>query len=231
MTAELIENIVMPFTVDSKFAEEWDLEHMERNLKTISNEFSMPQFSQDDMLDLSYDSLVELIKTKFNEIYKEREALIGSDRMRELERVILLRVVDGKWMDHIDAMDQLKSGIGLRGIGQQDPAAAYAREGFDMFEEMISSIKEDTVRYCYNVTVETNAERKEVAVEMQEKKEDVSEVEREMLGGGYEDEEIYTNQPQEKQKPFVNEEEKVGRNDPCPCGSGRKYKHCHGKDK
>ena len=82
--------------------------------------------------------------------------------MREIERMILIRVVDNKWMDHIDAMDQLKNGIGLRALGQQDPAAAYANEGFDMFQAMVQSIKEDTVKFCYNVTIETSTQRKNV---------------------------------------------------------------------
>ena len=160
-------------------------------------------------------------------LYKAKEEEIGDEQMRELERMILIRVVDTKWMDHIDAMEQLKSGIGLRGIGQQDPAAAYAQEGFDMFEEMIGSIKEDTVTYCFNVTVETRAERKKVIGKGQEHKDEVisdySEIESDYgQPGEIPDREVV-------QETVRREGPKVGRNDPCPCGSGKKYKHCCGK--
>ncbi len=96
------------------------------------------------------------------DLYNAKEEEIGADKLREVERMILIRVVDNKWMDHIDAMDQLKSGIGLRGLGGQDPAAAYAQEGFDMFEMMINGIKEEFVKFCYNVTVQTTTQRKNV---------------------------------------------------------------------
>ena len=150
--------------------------------------------------------------------------------MRELERMILLRIVDSKWMDHIDAMDQLKSGIGLRGLGGQDPAGAYAQEGFDMFEEMIASIQEETVKFCYNVTVETQTERRRI-------------IGGGMLTEGFEDDanymmvsgddyEGYDEIPEyeEKPEPVRRDAPKVGRNDLCPCGSGKKYKHCCGKN-
>jgi preprotein translocase subunit SecA len=160
--------------------------------------------------------------------------------MRDLERMVLLQVIDSKWMDHIDAMDQLRSGIGLRAIGQQDPAAAYAAEGFDMFELMTESIKEDTVKFCFNATVRTSTERKRVTGEGKEvKEEDAS---RYLGGGGSAPEEYLPDEEamqaaaeqQERQRgtaqqPFHRAEAKIGRNDPCPCGSGKKYKNCHGK--
>jgi len=149
--------------------------------------------------------------------------------------------IDGKWMDHIDAMDQLKTGIGLRGIGQQDPAAAYAKEGFDMFELMTESIKEDTVRYCYGVTVETKSERKEQtsgnmketkteedayrSAAQEKRREDAA---RGKLSGMPDD------TPKEsrggRKEPVRRSGAKVGRNDPCPCGSGKKYKNCCGSN-
>lgn len=95
------------------------------------------------------ESLKAGLYEDFADLYKAKEEEIGADKLREVERMILIRVVDNKWMDHIDAMDQLKSGIGLRGLGGQDPAAAYAQEGFDMFEMMINGIKEEFVKFCY----------------------------------------------------------------------------------
>jgi len=144
--------------------------------------------------------------------------------------MILIRVVDNKWMDHIDAMDQLKSGIGLRALGQQDPAAAYAQEGFDMFELMIQSIKEDTVKFCYNVTVETRTERKNILGTGQERKDDF--IDEGPVQGGGEMPEAQQIPERERKKPetYRREQPKVGRNDPCPCGSGKKYKQCCGKN-
>ena len=155
--------------------------------------------------------------------------------------MILLRVVDSKWMDHIDAMDQLKSGIGLRGLGGQDPAAAYAHEGFAMFELMIASIQEEFVRYCYNVTVTTHSERKDVIGTGQTRKDEFRDDEmqaaaaRQRRGGGsvsMGDAPAAAAAPERerKQETVRRDQPKVGRNDPCPCGSGKKYKHCCGRN-
>jgi preprotein translocase subunit SecA len=147
--------------------------------------------------------------------------------------MILLRVVDTKWMDHIDAMDQLRHGIGLRALGQQDPAKAYAAEGFDMFELMISSIREDTVRYCYNVTIQTNAERRQVIAVGAGRKEDYEgdESRRQTAasnGGELPGATKVPERSRSKQETVRREGPKVQRNDPCPCGSGKKYKNCCG---
>ena len=139
-------------------------------------------------------------------IYEEKEAEIGPENMRELERVILLRVVDTKWMDHLDAMDQLREGITLRAFGHHDPVQAYQIEGYDMFLELINNIKQETIKYVLNVNVNRIPQRQKVA------------------------EEVATNQEQEGGNKPVVKEAKIGRNDPCPCGSGKKYKKCCGKD-
>ncbi|MDM0495673.1 preprotein translocase subunit SecA [Clostridium perfringens] len=144
------------------------------------------------------------------EIYKEKEEFVGSEQMREIERVIILRVVDTKWMDHIDDMDHLKQGIGLRAYKQQDPTQAYQMEGSAMFDEMINNIKIDTVRYLFHVKVEAEKpQRERVAKETG------------ASHGG--------DSPEVKKKP-VKKEPKVGRNDLCPCGSGKKYKSCCGRE-
>ncbi|MGN0712009.1 MAG: preprotein translocase subunit SecA, partial [Anaerovoracaceae bacterium] len=163
MTQELIDEMVEATTVTSKFAEEWNLAELGKNLKKLCVNFNEDLgYSESEIQELTEEQLKEDIYEKFEELYRAKEAEIGEERMRELERMILIRVVDNKWMDHIEDMDQLKSGINLRALGQQDPAAAYAHEGFDMFELMIQSIKEDTVKFCYNVTLQTRSERKKV---------------------------------------------------------------------
>lgn len=152
------------------------------------------------------DSLKAYFKELADEKYLEKEEEFGEEKFREIERVALLQNVDQKWMDHIDAMDQLRKGIGLRAVGQTDPVRAYAEEGFDMFEAMNESIKEDTVKMLYHVVNPERVQRVRVAKEVET-----------------------VNPDDGKQKPFVRKEKKVGRNDPCPCGSGKKYKNCHGK--
>jgi preprotein translocase subunit SecA len=170
-------------------------------------------------------------------LYEDKESEIGADVMRDLERMILLRVIDSKWMDHIDAMDQLRHGIGLRAVGQQDPAAAYAQEGFDMFELMTESIKEETVMFCFGVTVETKRERKQVISGGREKKDEQAEdfIAASADGGAGDElggapEQANVPERENRQETVRRGKPKVGRNDPCPCGSGKKYKNCCGKN-
>lgn len=167
-------------------------------------------YDREELQELKPDEDIkdELIE-RAHKIYEEREAMFGEEIMRELERVILLRVVDQKWMDHIDAMDELRQGIYLRAYGQQDPVVEYRREGYDMFEDMVAAIREDTVRLILTVQIRREEEprREQVAKPT-------------MASHG---------EDTEKKKP-VKVSKKPGRNDPCPCGSGKKYKKCCGRD-
>ena len=227
MTNELIDEQVDPIVVASKFAEEWDLTTLGKNLTKLCSRFNPDLgYTKEEIQNLTEDQLREDIYSKFEKLYEEKEAEIGEERMRELERMILIRVVDNKWMDHIDDMDQLRNGINLRALGQQDPAAAYAHEGFDMFELMIQSIKEDTVRFCYNVTLQTNAERRKVMEAGEGRKDEYHE---DQPAGGMPGQAPKANDPH-KPETYRRTEEKVGRNDPCPCGSGKKYKNCCGRE-
>ncbi len=203
MVESVIDDAVLRYTADSNFAEEWDLPKLLDFLHTVF--LPREALSAEALGNVTREELEERLLEIALRLYDAKEAEVGAERMRELERVLLLRVVDTKWIEHIDNMEQLKQGIGLRAIGQQDPVQAYQIEGFDMFNEMIKTIEEDTVRYLYHVTVETQAKRAAVAKE---------------TGTGGAD------QP----KAPVKKDQKVGRNDPCPCGSGLKYKKCHGKD-
>ena len=155
----------------------------------------------------SADELKRFMKEEAKEAYAKKVEEFGEEAFREVERVVLLRVVDQRWMDHIDAMDQLRQGIGLRAVGQIDPVRAYAEEGFDMFEAMNESIREETVRIMFHVQNPEKMERKQVAKEVKT-----------------------VNPDSGVQEPIRRTEKKIGRNDPCPCGSGKKYKHCCGKN-
>lgn len=228
MLEDLVKNIVAPITVESKFAEEWDFDLLNKNLKRIHPMVADLSYDKEGLRDLDAAKLEEDAFNVFKALYEEKENEIGSETMREVEKMILLRVVDRHWMDHIDAMDELKQGIGLRAIGQIDPAVAYSNEGFDMFEEMIGDIREETVKFCYNVTVNTNTERKRVVSGGQEKKEDFDE-RRTMTDGQGMPKEGPKAQDSQKPETYKREDPKVGRNDPCPCGSGKKYKNCCGQ--
>ncbi|MCI6013230.1 MAG: preprotein translocase subunit SecA [Firmicutes bacterium] len=239
MMETLVDNIVKPVTVESKFPEEWNLAALSEDLKRITPTFPGISYTEEQVHDLTEESLLEDVKTAFRRLYDRKEAEIGADRMREVERMILLRVVDNRWMDHIQAMDDLKDGIGLRALGHVDPAAAYSKEGFDMFEEMIGDIQQDTVRYCYNVTVNTRTERRSVIGRGEGHKADfqgdtamtgrrTSSSNSGMPDGAGGQMPGAAPKPEEphKQETVRRQSPKVGRNDPCPCGSGKKYKNC-----
>jgi preprotein translocase subunit SecA len=162
--------------------------------------------------------VLEEIKKKANEIYSTKEEEVGSDQMRELERIVMLKVVDEKWMNHIDSMDELKNGIGLRAYGQKDPVVQYRLEGFDMFDEMIEDIKIDVTKILMHIRQQADAKRQETAKITGAALEAIHSVD----GGA----KIGT----DVDRTVRNEGPKVGRNDPCPCGSGKKYKNCHGKN-
>ncbi len=161
MLRSIIEKAVEMYTMESKYPEEWDIIGLENYLSNIF----LPKgiLKIEDIESLDKDSLVDRLYNIGEERYKLKEEEIGEETFREIERVILLQVVDSKWMDHIDAMDQLRQGIGLRAYGQEDPVRAYQIEGFDMFEEMNHSIQEDTLRYLFNVQTPDKMERKRVA--------------------------------------------------------------------
>src|SRR5690625_3839459 len=155
------------------------------------------------------EEIKTFIMEKIKERYDEKEAELSPEQMREFEKVILLRTVDTKWMDHIDQMDQLRQGIHLRAYGQNDPLREYQLEGFNMFEAMVISIEEETARHVMKAQIHQNLQREAVAKDTQ------------AVSGGDESK-------KKPRKPYVKKEN-IGRNDPCPCGSGKKYKHCHGK--
>ena len=166
------------------------------------------------------NAIIEELEKQATEKYQAKEDEITSEKMRELERVVMLKVVDEKWMNHIDSMDELKNGIGLRAYGQQDPVVKYRMEGMDMFDEMIANIKLDVVKILMNIRKQNgNAQRQETAKITGAALEAINSVD-----GGKK-----INTPEYSQT-VVNEGPKVGRNDPCPCGSGKKYKNCCGKN-
>lgn len=168
------------------------------------------------------NALVDELIAKVHEIYASKETEFGEENLRELERVVMLKIVDQKWMDHIDNMDELKKGIGLRGYGQQDPVVQYRLEGTEMFDDMIEDIRMDVVKILLNIRKkEGPIERTETTKVTGASLEDTA---INLVDGNLSEKEGGMN------KTVVNEGPKVGRNDPCPCGSGKKYKNCCGKN-
>ena len=213
MIDKTIDKVLSYYIPEGSYPESWDLKALEERFVNIFHPDKKVEVG--NVEDLTKESLKEIIKNEALRLYDEKEKLVGEERMRELERIILLQVVDSKWMDHIDAMDQLRQGIGLRAIGQEDPVRAYQIEGFDMFDEMIQSIQEETLNYIYGFQVRIEAqpiERKQMV--------DMDKLEQK---GGSEAEEEGPKQ--------IKTDKVVGRNDLCPCGSGKKYKKCCGKDR
>jgi len=202
-------NIVDMYCSDAVMPDEWDLAGMIAYAEEILLPKGALNLKDIDLETVKASDLKEMIRKKARELYDQKEAEFGEELMRELERRVLLRVVDEKWMDHIDAMDQLKYGIGLRAYGQKDPVVEYKREGFEMFEEMIRSIQRDTVRMLLHIKKEN------IVIQRQQVARETSAI--------HGDSQV-TRQPKRR------EAAKVGRNDPCPCGSGKKYKKCCGSN-
>ena len=216
MVKGLINDAVKRFCAGER-ASEWDVKGLGEYIERLcvpggtlqANADAISSFRQEDMSAFLYKEAVRL--------YEKREAQIGEMGidMRELERATLLRVVDMRWMDHIDAMDQLRDGIGLRAYGQKDPVNEYKLESYDMFEEMVHLIQEDTVRRLFQIRIQRAPERRAVAQPMAENK--AENRQRVTAGAG-------------PNRTPVKAGEKVGRNAPCPCGSGKKYKNCCGRN-
>ncbi|WP_066387477.1 preprotein translocase subunit SecA [Neobacillus mesonae] len=195
-------NVLAPAHADE---EEWNLQGIVDYVH--ANLLPEGDITLEDLNGKDSEEMIEIIFAKAKERYAEKEEILDPEQMREFEKVVTLRAVDSKWIDHIDAMDQLRQGIHLRAYGQTDPLREYQHEGFAMFEAMIESVEDETAMYIMKAEIRNNLERQEVAQgHAVNPKEDGETV---------------------KKKPKVNKET-IGRNDPCPCGSGKKYKNCHG---
>ena len=200
----VIEDVVRT-TTDDIDAAEWDWEDLKTRITQVyPTEISQSAFDSPD--DLDTEDVVQRYLVESDEVYEQREVDIGVDVLRTLERQVAMSIIDGKWREHLAEMDYVRSGIGLRAMGQRDPLVEYQREGFTLFEELVDGVKLDTVRYLYHVQV-VKQEAPERSTSIQ------------------------TNQPGSsgKGRTVNNKGDKIGRNQACPCGSGKKYKHCHGK--
>jgi len=207
MISQYIEETVAMYTGSDDIPDNWNLTGLSDTLEQIFLPKGTLDFTTDELNYITKESLTEKLLEIAEEKYEEKRKELGDDLMKDVQRIILLKVVDRKWMAHIDNMDQLRQGIGLRAYAQTDPVIAYKNEGYLMYEEMLSDIGEDVTKLIFNVNVETKLETKQEAVPMATNRDEGASV----------------------SKTVVRKGEKVGRNDPCPCGSGLKYKKCCGK--
>ena len=202
-----IQGNVDVFLADDSIHDNWNLDGLRDHYRGFLTADDDLRFTAQELGDISKDEIFDMLFDRAMKIYEERENMIGGELMRELERVVLLRTVDSKWMNHIDDMEELKRGIHLRSYGQHDPVVEYRKEGFDMFDEMIASIREETSRLVLTVQIKQNEniEREQVAKPTTA---------------------IHGESDGTVKKRPVRNVQKIGRNDPCPCGSGKKYKNC-----
>ncbi|MGN0988156.1 MAG: SEC-C metal-binding domain-containing protein, partial [Otoolea sp.] len=202
---DIVENAVDMSIGDQQQPEDWDLTELNSLLLPIIP--LKPVYLSEDQKGMTKNELKHMLKEAAIKLYEEREAQFPtSDQIREIERVVLLKVIDAKWMAHIDDMEQLRQGIGLQAYGQKDPLVEYKMSGFDMFESMTAAIREESVRILFHVRVEQKVEREPAAEVTGTNKDGAS-----------------------AQAPVQREEKKIYPNDPCPCGSGKKYKQCCGR--
>ena len=205
MITDTVENTVDMCISDEVDSDEWDLIELNTILQPI---IPVKTITKEDVKGIRKNQLKQNLKEEAIKLYEVKEAEFAEpEQIRELERVVLLKVIDRKWMDHIDDMEQLRQGIGLQAYGQRDPKVEYKMSAFEMFDEMIAGIQQDTVRLLYHVRIEQKVEREQVA---------------EVTG---------TNKDEEAKGPVRRAQQKVYPNDPCPCGSGKKYKKCCGRNK
>ncbi len=206
MVKEIVRRVVNGFSNGMDHPDEWDLPGMMDKFRKIIP-IGHYEFSDDQKDDVDREKFIELMTEEAIKMYEQKESEFEIvEILREAERVVLLRAIDQQWMEHIDSMDQMRQGIGLRAYGQRDPLVEYKFVGFDMFDDMIESIQENTVRAMYSIRAKHKIERERVAKVTGTNK-----------GEGA------------KVQTVKRSEKKVGRNDQCPCGSGKKYKHCHGR--
>ncbi len=205
MITEYVENMTDRFAAPDADAEDWDLQGLERTLHGEIPMLQMPAF--EEVKEMTQKELKHALKERAVKAYEEKEAEFPeAEQLREMERVVLLKAIDTRWMDHIDDMDQLRQGIGLQAYGQRDPLVEYKMMGYDMFGEMTDSIAETTIRTLFHIRIEQKVEREQVA---------------KATGTNKDASAAHT--------PKKREEKKIYPNDPCPCGSGKKYKQCCGR--
>jgi len=201
-------NMAVDMSIQGENRDEWNFDELRNYFFGSLCSADDFKYTENELSEITPESIKEYLEEKADALYAEKERIFGEEQMREIERILLLRSVDRRWMDHIDAMDDLKGSVGLSAYAQRDPLKEYQIQGGDMFDEMIAAICEDTARAVLSVTPKPQELKREA----------VAKITNAGVVGG----------EQKSVKKPVKKDVKVGRNDPCPCGSGKKYKKCCG---
>ena len=224
MVNHIIKDEMNQYANEQLYPEEWQLDELIADAEKIYAPAG--KLKKEELVELSRDELKETLEKTAEEGYQQRELLFGEENMRELEKVVMLRVVDNKWMEHLDHMDMLREGINLRAYGQRNPLVEYKIEALDMFEEMEAAIQDQIASLMYHVSIVTPEQQQDTEAAIEAQRSKLSDhLQNAQASHGDE-----VSAAEAKQKPVTNDGEKVGRNDPCPCGSGKKYKNCCGKN-
>ncbi|HSR13987.1 MAG TPA: SEC-C metal-binding domain-containing protein, partial [Thermodesulfobacteriota bacterium] len=207
---EFAENVIDPIADEKAYPEEWDYRRLSESVLRVFG--VIIDIRPDERSGMTREALLEKVLNRAKEVYARKEAEFGGDTLRYLERVIYLQTIDTLWKEHLLAMDHLKEGIGLRGYGQRNPLQEYQKEGYQMFIDLVSNMKEETLQKLFRVQIARPQEAARFEPPRQQQM---------VMSRG-------NDEVEEKPQP-VKKGKKVGRNDPCPCGSGKKYKRCHGQ--
>ena len=232
MVKHIIKDEMNQYANEQLYPEEWQLDDLIADAEKV---YCPPGVLQKEKLvELSRDELQEKLEQVAEDGYKQREELFGEENMRELEKVVMLRVVDNRWMEHLDHMDMLREGIGLRAYGQRNPLVEYKIEALDMFEEMEAQIQDQIASLMYHVSIITPEQQQAAAEQQKAQMQQAIAKERSQLQDHLQNAQAAhgddVSAAEVHKKPTKADGQKVGRNDPCPCGSGKKYKNCCGKD-
>jgi preprotein translocase subunit SecA len=226
---DVVETAISNYVVPSSMPEQWDLEHLEEDLEgEFGQQLALRSWMEEDH-ELHEESLRERIHAAVNKTYEDKLALYGAEVMNHLEKAITLQVLDGHWKDHLASMDHLRQGIGLRGYAQKDPKQEFKREAFEMFTAMLERIKHEITTLLARVQLREEGELAEMEANMQQQQQQQAMEYNHPDVNAAPDEVMPAAEAEESHTPFVRQEKKVGRNEPCPCGSGKKFKQCHGK--
>ena len=230
---EVVESTISMDINPGSMPEQWNLEHLEDELEgEFGLRLSLREWMDEDD-QLHEESLREKIQQAIDKSYAEKIELYGRDVMNHLEKAVTLQVLDSNWKDHLASMDHLRQGIGLRGYAQKDPKQEYKREAFEMFTSMLERIKHEIITLLARVQLREESEVAEMEAQMQQQQQQQAMEFNHPDAGSSLEPELPTDEAQQAaastRAPFVRQEKKVGRNEPCPCGSGKKYKQCHGK--
>jgi len=230
--SDVLSDAIDSYIPPQSMPEQWDIAGLEQNLEA---EFALRlpiQAWLDEDQALYEETLREKILDELTQVYRAKEEHVGEETIRQFEKQVLLQVLDQRWKEHLAAMDHLRQGIHLRGYAQKNPKQEYKRESFELFQSMLSNIKHDVIRILSHVQVQQEAEVEEMERRRREAEAAAAQqysYQHAQSSGMSGEEQAEEQGDDSNAQPFVREGRKVGRNEPCPCGSGKKYKQCHGK--